>query len=151
MALLAAILPYHATNIFVRVVGLIDLHQHPDWRFLSIVQKTRLPIDRATLVKRASSNIAVLNFVCSAVGLALRNAVPVQSVNFLVTLHTSVVTGVLAGAIDDAVLTTVLPSLLDGLHAEHVQVRSMAYAVMAQLISTTALEPRPLQELLSHL
>eukprot|EP00045_Choanoeca_perplexa_P017837 m.268280 g.268280 ORF g.268280 m.268280 type:complete len:2222 (+) comp17650_c0_seq1:65-6730(+) len=151
MTLLATILPYHATNIFVRVVGLIDLHPYPDWRFLSIVQKTRLPMDRATLVKRASNSIAILNFVCNQVQLALRNSVPVQSINFLVTLHTSIVTGVLAGAIDDAVLTTVLPSLLEGLRAEHVQVRSSAYAVMAQLVSTTALEPRPLQELLNHL
>jgi U3 small nucleolar RNA-associated protein 10 len=102
-ALLRCVLPYHETNLFVRVVQLLRLRlappadptghvrsphvraspgplasaeQHPRWEFLRAVQKTGSPLSRQTLITRCVHDASLLDYIASSV----RRAAPMSVV-----------------------------------------------------------------------
>ena len=67
-ALIAYTLPYHETNIFIKIVGMIDFESaNPRWKFLGPIAKKRIPMDRPALIAHAIRNPGILKFLCDAV------------------------------------------------------------------------------------
>ena len=152
-ALLEAALPYHATNLFARIVRLLPPQAlPPHWAFLQAVRSTGAPLDRTTLVKRCCSSPALLAFVAGLVpraeGAGAGLGPPPHSVGHLVGLYASVAAGVLAaaatqgGTMVEDVLKTLLPSLLRGLKSHSLEQRAAAHLVTARLLASTPLEAR---------
>lgn len=65
---MALILPYHETNIFVRVLQLIDLNlpSCSHWSWLKTLQIKGLHLPKGVLINHAVSDTAFLRFICDA-------------------------------------------------------------------------------------
>ncbi|KAJ3173673.1 HEAT repeat-containing protein 1 [Geranomyces variabilis] len=61
------VLPYHETKQFVQVVGVLALPDASHWQFLKGVQKTKVPLDRTSLVQRLGNDKFLLEFLCQMV------------------------------------------------------------------------------------
>lgn len=56
-----------APQIFVRMVGLLQLDDHSAWSFLKAVQRSQCPVPREALVRRCASDKALMGLVLAAV------------------------------------------------------------------------------------
>jgi U3 small nucleolar RNA-associated protein 10 len=84
-ALLKCALPYHASNVFVRLVQIMPLHRR--WEFMSGVKKNGVPIDRRVLVDHAAKNRSILTFVAETVKEYIANKAQCKSlISFFVAL-----------------------------------------------------------------
>ncbi|CAK8994908.1 HEAT repeat-containing protein 1 (Protein BAP28) (Fragment) [Durusdinium trenchii] len=63
-ALVLSCMPYHDTELFVKVLCLPVAVARTKWAFLGRVQQTKEPVSREQLVKVCSSHVGVLNAVC---------------------------------------------------------------------------------------
>lgn len=54
-------------QIFARMVGLLHLDERSPWAFLKPVQRSKCPVPREALVRKASSDRAVLQLVLATV------------------------------------------------------------------------------------
>ncbi|TPX64024.1 hypothetical protein SpCBS45565_g06206 [Spizellomyces sp. 'palustris'] len=61
------ILPYHETKQFVQVVGVLALPEDSRWVFLKAIQKTKVSLDRVTLIQRLTADRTVLEFICGMI------------------------------------------------------------------------------------
>ncbi|KAJ3161658.1 HEAT repeat-containing protein 1 [Geranomyces michiganensis] len=61
------VLPYHETKQFVQVVGVLAFPDASHWQFLRGVQKTKVPLDRTSLVQRLGNDKYLLEFLCEMV------------------------------------------------------------------------------------
>ncbi|TPX61884.1 hypothetical protein PhCBS80983_g00809 [Powellomyces hirtus] len=62
--LMECVLPYHETKQFVQVVGVLAIQETSRWAFLKPLQKTKVPLDRTSLVQRLGNDKSLLEFVC---------------------------------------------------------------------------------------
>eukprot|EP00850_Spirogloea_muscicola_P019056 SM000182S03946 [mRNA] locus=s182:129601:144135:- [translate_table: standard] len=69
-AMMACILPYHETNLFVKIVQLLHLRK-TRWEFLEGCQRSGAAVPRSALVQRCTHDMAVLEAVCELGHLAL--------------------------------------------------------------------------------
>lgn len=113
-AVLLSALPYHETQLFVRLVQLLDLSRAARWRFLvGRVQQNGAPLPRDSLVLHCSRDFAVLDAVLDAARLVsdTRNASkPLLSFSAVIVME------VLAAvaAVTDELVKRILPYVLDG-------------------------------------
>lgn len=64
--LMGLIIPYHETNIFVKILQLVDLRR-PNcnhWAWLTEVRKQGLHLPKSVLINHAISNSNFLRFIC---------------------------------------------------------------------------------------
>ncbi|KAI8823046.1 uncharacterized protein EV422DRAFT_585585 [Fimicolochytrium jonesii] len=62
--MMECILPYHETKQFVQVVAILGLEDTSRWAFLKGIQKSKVPLDRVTLVQRLKNDKSILQFIC---------------------------------------------------------------------------------------
>ena len=85
-ALLKCMLPYHTSNVFVRMVQLMTLKQGT-WHFLEQCKKNGVPLDRKVLVEHAAKNRSILTFVAETVKEFIANKAQCKSlIAFFVAL-----------------------------------------------------------------
>ncbi len=85
-ALLKCMLPYHASNVFVRVVQLMRLGRSA-WAFLDACKKNGVPLERRVLVEHATKNRSILTFVAETVKEYIANKAQCKSlIAFFVAL-----------------------------------------------------------------
>jgi U3 small nucleolar RNA-associated protein 10 len=113
-AVLLASLPYHETQLFVRLVQLLDLSRTPRWRFLvGRVQQAGASLPRDALVQLCSRDLGVLEAICEA---AQQVSDARQASKPLLSFAAVVVMEVLAGVttVSDELVKRILPYILDG-------------------------------------
>ena len=65
-ALLMCVFPYHETNLFVRVVQMINVNQSSSpWHWLKPIQTPGVTLSRTTVLNHAAVDPAFLSFLCS--------------------------------------------------------------------------------------
>jgi len=63
---LDAVLPFHSTNIFLRVLSICAI-EGTRWEFLSKAQRNFASIERKVLVTRCCDDMSLVNFLCDSV------------------------------------------------------------------------------------
>eukprot|EP00026_Physarum_polycephalum_P000142 Phypoly_transcript_00142.p1 GENE.Phypoly_transcript_00142~~Phypoly_transcript_00142.p1 ORF type:complete len:2127 (+),score=276.73 Phypoly_transcript_00142:96-6476(+) len=139
---LACILPYHETQLFVRMVQMINLWrpQNKKWQFLQPIQREGTPLLRSAVVALALKNHYFLSFVC---GIA-HNALTANALSKTITsFYTAVLLEMLSTAkrIDTTLINSFLEYLLSGLRATNVEFQSASYMIVSQLSSCSTLIP----------
>ncbi|KAL6058638.1 snoRNA-binding rRNA-processing protein utp10 [Balamuthia mandrillaris] len=130
-AIMECILPYHETNMFVRMVQLLNLSE--EWLFLLSVKQKGVPLDRATLVAQCLKDPSLLNFISD---LARNAANSKNSSSTVFSFYTVVMIEVLnkQKRVTDEVLHRLLPGLLQGLRCkERHNYQVSAYMIISQL------------------
>ncbi|EGD73020.1 hypothetical protein PTSG_04729 [Salpingoeca rosetta] len=140
-AIMEAILPYHGTALFTRVVMLLVLnHERKEWHFLNTVKTARVPLDRLSLIRQCNSNRKVLSFICKMVFAAYNNK-PVQpsKLTHVTALYASIAAGSITASPTQEVLSTILPFLLRGLKHANKDICGANLIVVAQVATATTL------------
>ncbi|XP_042338993.1 HEAT repeat-containing protein 1-like, partial [Plectropomus leopardus] len=72
-SLLACVLPYHDTNVFVRVLQLLKIKDATNrWNWLHVLQKPGVPLSRGTLVTHCYTDLSFMDFICTMVTTAIQ-------------------------------------------------------------------------------
>jgi U3 small nucleolar RNA-associated protein 10 len=141
-AVVECILPWQDSNVFVRMVQLLNLSQsNGRWEFLTAVAKTGTPLPRHALAQRAAHDMALLDFICS---LAKRNGSNTKGTQFthVFSFFSAVVVEAMQGltTLHEGLVRVVLPVLLIGVRAtKSPHYQAACYFVTAHLSSRTAL------------
>lgn len=141
--LLSCILPYHETNIFVRVVQLLKVRNPAsNYHWLEPLQKSGTPLAKTTLLNKCTSDMAFLNQICEMVPKALELDRPVSSLRVVFTFYASTVVGTLEmmDRITEEIITLLLPYIVRGLKSSVSEYLSASYMIIAQLCNKCSLE-----------
>ena len=151
-AVLAAMLPFHDSTMFGRIVSLLHLDvddrrggsdgRRADslWGFLGGVKKRATPLNRATLVQQCVKERALLAFVSKAARSMVENkdAEPKLHISFATILTIELLRA--TPRVDSNLIRLLLPDVLFALAtARAPRYRMAAYMVLAQLCQSTKL------------
>lgn len=146
-AVMAAIVSYHESKWFARMVRLLHIH-NTRWEFLLQVKQTGEPLLRAALVQRAKDEPSVITFIFdSAARIGAANPK-------LVSLYTMVVLELLEREtpMREDTLRWLIPQLLVALKAASVpELQSSAYMVITKLASKASLTDKVVATLVKYL
>ncbi|XP_033173717.1 HEAT repeat-containing protein 1 homolog [Drosophila mauritiana] len=151
---MALILPYHETMIFVQILKTMRLRSSDaDWYWLRPLQRPGVPLAKTTIVNRAASNPAFLGFICQSTQKAVKELGPrAHQLQAQINFYATVVVGALQSAkpLQDWHITTILESLLRGLVSDNIDFMAAAYVIVAQLVSRTKLKSKVCNALLER-
>ncbi|EDV59140.1 HEAT repeat-containing protein 1 homolog [Drosophila erecta] len=151
---MALILPYHETMIFVQIIKTMRLRSSDgDWYWLRPLQRPGVPLAKTTIINRASSNPAFLGFICRSTQKAVKELGPrAHQLQAQINFYATVVVGALQSAkpLQDWHITTILESLLRGLVSDNIDFMAAAYVIVAQLVSRTKLKSKVCNALLER-
>ncbi|KAG6576396.1 uncharacterized protein IUM83_09042 [Phytophthora cinnamomi] len=145
-AVMAAIVAYHESSWFVRMVRILHIHE-TRWEFLLPVKTQGTPLLRAALVQRATDESSVIEFVFQA---AARTG---ASNPKLTSLYTLVVLQMLEqGKVTERMLRWLIPQLLEALKSDSFpELQSSAYMIVTKLASKATLTEQVVDALVKSL
>lgn len=151
---MALILPYHETMIYVQIVKTMRLRSSDgDWYWLRPLQRPGVPLAKTAIINRAASNPAFLVFICQSTQKAVKELGPrAHQLQAQINFYATVVVGALQTAkpLQDWHITTILESLLRGLISDNIDFMAAAYVIVAQLVSRTKLKSKVCNALLER-
>lgn len=151
--LMALALPYHETNIFVKVIQTFSLKESDkEWFWLKPLQKPGKTLAKSAILNRAATDKGFLKFVCKITTDAIKELGPqAYLLQTQMNFYGSVVVGALetASSIQEWHITTLLPSLIKGLSSDTIDFVSAAYIIAARLVARTQLTTKLSNALLS--
>lgn len=136
--LMAAALPYHATNEFVRLVQTARL-EATAWTWLSKMQDTGAALPRDILVKRCTGDNALLAFICET---AKQQGSTRQLCRTWLSFYAVTVCELVAAhkTVPEELVSVLLPYLTAGLQAEASQdYRAASLMVVTQICARASL------------
>ncbi|XP_077981207.1 HEAT repeat-containing protein 1-like [Glandiceps talaboti] len=136
------ILPYHETNIFVRMVQLLKLSDQTNkWHWLEPLQKPGVPLARSTLVNHCYKDMGFQHFICEMVPKALKahGDIPtsnISSLRVLLSFYATTIVGAieLTGNVTEKMVSGLIPYILKGLKSESVDYKAASYMIVCELV-----------------
>ncbi|MDP2438114.1 MAG: hypothetical protein Q8P67_20420, partial [archaeon] len=164
-AVVSCALPYHETNLFVKIVQCLRLrppsssstalakqHTYSQWQWLEPMKKTGLPLPRALIVERCLRAPELFLAIATQARDAVREGSHCRP---LIALYTSTAVGVLCArdaAPQEALVNQLLPFLFDSLEQSlSTEYQLSAHLIVAQLARRVELQPRLAASLSRHL
>ncbi|BFF95075.1 HEAT repeat-containing protein 1 homolog [Drosophila madeirensis] len=151
---MALILPYHETNIFVQILQTMRLREaDAEWFWLRPLQRPGVPLAKTALINRAASNPAFLSFVCRSTRKAVKELGPrAHQLQAQINFYATIVVGALQTAkpLEDWHISTILEALLQGLVSDTIDFMAASYVIVAQLVSRTKLKAKVCNALLER-
>ncbi|XP_078136067.1 HEAT repeat-containing protein 1 [Sander vitreus] len=156
-SLLACALPYHDTNVFVRVVQLLRIKDATNrWNWLHGLQKPGVPLSRGTLITHCHSDLSFMDFICSLVTKSIQ-AYAGQSgsssqLRVIFSFYASTIVAAL-GAVDsvsDTVIAKLLPYVNKGLKSALTDYKAATYMIVCQLAVKVVMEASLVDTLAAH-
>ncbi|XP_001355765.2 HEAT repeat-containing protein 1 homolog [Drosophila pseudoobscura] len=151
---MALILPYHETNIFVQILQTMRLREaDAEWFWLRPLQRPGVPLAKTALINRAASNPAFLSFVCRTTRKAVKELGPrAHQLQAQINFYATIVVGALQTAkpLEDWHISTILEALLQGLVSDTIDFMAASYVIVAQLVSRTKLKSKVCDALLER-
>ncbi|XP_028404436.1 HEAT repeat-containing protein 1-like isoform X2 [Dendronephthya gigantea] len=151
--LLACVFPYHKTNLFARIVQLINLTD-TKWSWLISVQKTGSPLPHSTIIQHCISNPAFFTFISGLVFDVCKTSSDTNQ-NFVAfhgfsAFYMSTVIGVLdrLDKISEEIVTSVLAQIIHGLKSNVPDLQAASYMIIGQLTTKCELESSVIKSLL---
>ena len=147
-ALLACILPFHNTTLFVRVLQLIPLKDPTSrWHWLLPAQRSASPLSRLTVLQQCQSVPSFLQFICDLVERAIGDSETGRTV--LVSFYTSICVSLLNNSpvVSEQLLIYLVPSCLKSLRCNHGELKAGGYMILGQLAVRAVLEAKVVESL----
>ncbi|KAM6218768.1 HEAT repeat-containing protein 1 isoform 2-T2 [Rhynchocyon petersi] len=146
-SLIACILPYHETRIFVRVIQLLKINNPKHkWFWLSPVKQSGVPLARGTLVTHCYKDLGFMDFICSLVTKSVKvfDEYPGSSARLrvLLTFYASTVVSALVAAEDvsDNIVAKLFPYIQKGLKSSLPDYRAATYMIICQISTRVTME-----------
>ncbi|XP_071954262.1 HEAT repeat-containing protein 1-like [Antedon mediterranea] len=158
--LMRCILPYYETNIFVRILQLIDITDPTShWHWLQPLQTAGVPLSRTVLLNQCCSNISFLKFVGDILLKTIKaHTTPTTDnksnlLRVVIGFYASTFVGALENLriVTENHVSTLIPYLLKGLKSKMVDYKAASYMVMCQLVAKATLKEELLHPLINSL
>lgn len=150
--LMALALPYHETNVFVKVIQTFRLKEADKmWFWLKPLQKPGKPLAKSAILNKAATDKGFFDFVCNTTLEAVKEFGPhAHLLQTQLNFYGSVVVGALevVGSVQEWHICTILPSLLKGLTSGCIDFVSASYIITARLVARTQLTSKLCNNLL---
>ncbi|KAI8509408.1 HEAT repeat-containing protein 1, partial [Branchiostoma belcheri] len=147
--LVACVLPYHQTKMFVRVVQLLKIEQPTNrWNWMAAIQKPGTPLARSTVINHCAADLGFLTFICDMVQKATKlhssqdSSAP-SPMRALVSFYATTILGALevTETIKENMVTKLLPYVLKGLKSRAIlDYKAGSYLIIGQLANKITMQ-----------
>ncbi|KAM3592420.1 uncharacterized protein V6R79_018312 [Siganus canaliculatus] len=156
-SLVACALPYHDTNVFVRVVQLLRIRDATDrWNWLQKLQKPGVPLSRATLVTHCYSDLSFMDFICCLVPNAVQaysgRSGSCSQLRVVFSFYASTIVSALdsVDTVSDAIVAKLLPYIQKGLKSSLTDYKAATYMIVCQLAVKVVMEAGLVDTVAAH-
>ncbi|XP_045716982.1 HEAT repeat-containing protein 1 isoform X1 [Phyllostomus hastatus] len=157
-SLIACVLPYHETRIFVRVIQLLKINNSKHkWFWLLPVKQSGVPLARGTLITHCYKDLGFMDFICSLVTKSVKvfAEYPGSSAQLrvLLTFYASTIVSALVAAEDvsDNVVAKLFPYVQKGLKSSLPDYRAATYMIICQISVKVTMEDTVVNSLASQI
>ncbi|XP_037610453.1 HEAT repeat-containing protein 1 isoform X2 [Sebastes umbrosus] len=156
-SLLACALPYHDTNVFVRVLQLVNIRDATNrWNWLHVLQKPGVPLSRGTLITHCYSDLSFMDFICTLVTNAIQaysgHSGSCSQLRVIFSFYASSIVPALDAVdkVSDAIISKLLPYVQKGLKSSLTDYRAATYMIVCQLAVKVVMEASLVDTLAAH-
>ncbi|KAK9888598.1 hypothetical protein WA026_000833 [Henosepilachna vigintioctopunctata] len=152
--LLMLILPYHESNIFVRVLQLVKIKEENDpWFFLKSLQKPGVHLPKQSLFNHAANDPFFIKFVSTFILEIVKVQKKISSLTVAFNFYCLVFTGAIeySKEVSEPIVSQMLPSLMKGLNSNIPDYRAASYVITARLLSKCTLSPIILDKIMQKI
>ncbi|XP_071595137.1 HEAT repeat-containing protein 1-like isoform X2 [Heliangelus exortis] len=146
-SLIGCVLPYHETNLFVRVIQLLDIKSPTHkWHWMDPIRKPGVPLARGTVITHCYKDLNFMDFICRLVAKSVKvfSECPGNSAQLRVLLvfYASTVVSALGAAekITDTIVSMLLPYIQKGLKSSIQDYRAATYMIICQITVKVTVE-----------
>lgn len=151
-AIMALILPYHETKIFIRFVQIMN--NSNSWNWLEPIKQNGIPLSQLVLHKQCLSNIGTLQFIAkSTLKYVLHFGERATQLNTVFAFFCSTAIGCMHNSqvISEAIMSALLPTLINALESPIADFRSSAYVILGYLTTKAKLKKKTVNEIIDKL
>ncbi|XP_024117299.1 HEAT repeat-containing protein 1 isoform X1 [Oryzias melastigma] len=154
-SLLACALPYHDTNIFVRVLQLINIKEPTNhWNWLHCLQKPGVPLSRGSLIMHLHTDLSFMDFICSMVTRSIQafSGYSFSQLRVVFSFYASTVVPALAATdrVSEHLMAKLLPYIQLGLNSILTDYKAATYMIVCQLAVKVVMERGVVNSLAVH-
>ncbi|XP_053600509.1 HEAT repeat-containing protein 1 [Plodia interpunctella] len=152
-AIMALILPYHSSKIFIRFVQIMDIKSNK-WSWLMPIQKEGVPLANQVWYNQCVSNITSLKFVADAtVKYVNEFGERASQLNTVFTFFCQTSIGVINAhkQISEPLLTALFPTVMKAIVSPIVDFRASAYMILGFLFTKASIKRETLDEIIAKL
>ncbi|XP_019507348.1 PREDICTED: HEAT repeat-containing protein 1 [Hipposideros armiger] len=157
-SLIACVLPYHETRIFVRVIQLLKINNSKHkWFWLLPVKQSGVPLAKGTLITHCYKDLGFMDFICSLVTKSVKVLAeyPGSSAQLrvLLTFYASTIVSALVTAedISDNIVAKLFPYIQKGLKSSLPDYRAATYMIICQISVKVTMEDTFVNSLASQI
>ncbi|XP_058398947.1 HEAT repeat-containing protein 1 isoform X3 [Diceros bicornis minor] len=157
-SLIACVLPYHETRIFVRVIQLLKINNSKHkWFWLLPIKQSGVPLAKGTLVTHCYKDLGFMDFICSLVTKSVKvfAEYPGSSAQLrvLLTFYASTIVSALVTAedISDNIVAKLFPYIQKGLKSPLPDYRAATYMIICQISVKVTMEDTFVNSLASQI
>ncbi|XP_041671630.1 HEAT repeat-containing protein 1 isoform X1 [Cheilinus undulatus] len=156
-SLLACALPYHDTNVFVRVLQLLKIKDATNrWNWLHCLQKPGVPLSRGTLITHCYSDLGFMDFICTMVTKAVQaysgRSGSCSQLRVIFSFYASTIVPALDAVdrVSDSIISKLLPYIQKGLKSSLSDYKAATYMIVSQLAVKVVMEASLVDTLAVH-
>ncbi|NXM69175.1 HEAT1 protein, partial [Serilophus lunatus] len=145
--LIGCVLPYHETNLFVRVIQLLNIKSPTHkWHWMDPIRKPGVPLARGTVITHCYKDLDFMDFICRLVAKSVKvfSECPGNSAQLRVLLvfYASTIVSALGAAekITDTIVSMLLPYIQKGLKSSVQDYRAATYMIICQMTVKVTVE-----------
>ncbi|NXU18448.1 HEAT1 protein, partial [Pardalotus punctatus] len=147
-SLIGCVLPYHETNLFVRVIQLLNIKSPTHkWHWMDSIRKPGVPLARGTVITHCYKDLDFMDFICRLVAKSVKvvfSECPGHSAQLRVLLvfYASTIVSALGAAekITDTIVSLLLPYIQKGLKSSVQDYRAATYMIICQMTVKVSVE-----------
>ncbi|NWR29845.1 HEAT1 protein, partial [Tachuris rubrigastra] len=147
-SLIGCVLPYHETNLFVRVIQLLNIKSPTHkWHWMDPIRKPGVPLARGTVITHCYKDLNFMDFICRLVAKSVKvvfSECPGNSAQLRVLLvfYASTIVSALGAAekITDTIVSMLLPYIQKGLKSSVQDYRAATYMIICQMTVKVTVE-----------
>lgn len=153
-AILALILPYHETKIFIRFVQLLNLKTSKRWGWLRPIQKHGIPLAKQVLYNHCTSGSDTLQFISkTTLNYVQEFGDRSSQLNTVFAFFCSTSIGAMNSTkhVTESMINALLPTVMKALESPVVDFRSSAYVILGFLSTKASIKEDTLNVIVDKL
>ncbi|XP_075313779.1 HEAT repeat-containing protein 1 [Odontesthes bonariensis] len=157
-SLLACALPYHDTNVFVRVLQLLRIKDATSrWNWLQCLQKPGVPLSRGTLITHCYTDLSFMDFICCMVTRSIQaysgHSESFSQLRVVFSFYASAIVPALDAVdrVTDTIIAKLLPYVQMGLKSPLADYKAATYMIVCQLAVKVVMEASLVDSLAVHI
>ncbi|XP_062234895.1 HEAT repeat-containing protein 1 isoform X2 [Platichthys flesus] len=157
-SLLACALPYHDTNVFVRVLQLLRIRDATNrWNWLHCLQKPGVPLSRGALITHCYTDLSFMDFICSMVTRSIQaysgHSGSCSQLRVIFSFYASTIVPTLDAVdnVSDTIISKLLPYVQRGLKSPLSDYKAASYMIVCQLAVKVVMEASLVDSLAVHI